>query len=141
MGKYKVKNITGKTISFDFDGTLSDDFDDTFNSQKEEIKDILNQYRSLGNKVFIVTKRYSAKNGSLGKVNEHIDVYKLGLELGLSDNEIFFTERNLKGVMLSHLNVDIHFENSEYELHDINTYSKKTQVILITDPYWRDLIY
>lgn len=139
--KYKVKPITKKKISFDFDGTLNDDFDGTFNPQKEEIKDIFNQLRALGNQVYIVTKRYSAKNSSLGIKNEHIDVYKLAAELGLSNNEVFFTERNLKGTFLDSLGVDIHFENSEYELNDISTFSKKTQVVLITDPYWRDLIY
>ena len=44
-------------ISFDFDGTLENDFDGTYNSQKEEIQKILIDYRLSGHNIFIVTKR------------------------------------------------------------------------------------
>ena len=43
--KYKVKPITNKKISFDFDGTLSDEFDGSLNNQKEEVQSILKQDR------------------------------------------------------------------------------------------------
>ena len=139
--KYKVKFFTGKKVSFDFDGTLSDDFDGTLNPQKSEIRDILTQVREMGNDVFIVTKRYSPKNKSKGIINEHIDVLKLASELKVPGDKVFFTNRELKGEKLSHLDVDMHFENSEPECQQINSLNKKIKTILITDPYWRDLIY
>ena len=139
--KYKIKKITNKRISFDFDGTLEDDFDNTINYQKEEIQNILTQLQSLGNEIFIVTKRYSDKNCHLGKFNEHMEVYHLALKLKIPDGNIIFTDRELKAETLIRLGVDYHFENSDFEILHMNTMTHNIQNILITDPYWRDIIY
>lgn len=41
MHLMNIKPVSRKLITFDFDGTLEDEFDDTFNSQKEEIQNII----------------------------------------------------------------------------------------------------
>jgi hypothetical protein len=138
--KFKVKPITGKKITFDFDGTLEDDFDGTINKQKEEIKNVLKQLM-ITNEIFIVTKRHSPKNSSLGKINEHIDVLRLAMELGIPGKNIIFTDRMLKAETLIQMGSDIHFENSEMEVQYMNQFQHNTQLVLITDPYWRDLVY
>ena len=118
---YKVKNITGKKISFDFDGTLSDEFDKTPNPQKKEIQNVLNQLKEMGNDIYIITKRHSPKNGSMGKINEHIEVLQMASEMGLSGNNVVFTDRQLKAETLIKMGINIHFENSDFELQYLNT--------------------
>jgi hypothetical protein len=139
--KYKIRPIINKKISFDFDGTLTDDFDGSLNELKDEIQSILKQYKQLGNDVYIVTKRFSPSNSSLGKVNEHIDVLKVASELEISGKNIIFTNRNLKAEKLIELGIDIHFENGDYELHYLNSFKHNINVVMITEPYWRDIVY
>lgn len=138
---YRVKNTTGKKISFDFDGTLSDEFDNTPNLQKKEIQNVFKQLKEMGNDVYIITKRHSPKNGSMGKVNEHIEVLQLAAEMGISGNNVVFTDRQLKAETLIKMGINIHFENSDFELQYLNTFNHDVNVVMITDPYWRDLIY
>jgi len=138
---YRVKNITGKKISFDFDGTLSDEFDKTLNLQKKEIQNVFKQLKEMGNDIYIITKRHSPKNGSMGKVNEHIEVLQLASEMGLPGKNVVFTDRQLKAETLIKMGINIHFENSDFELQYLNTFNHNVEVIMITDPYWRDLIY
>lgn len=138
---YKPKFITGKKISFDFDGTLSDEFDGSLNKQKKEIQNIFTQYKNMGNDVYIITKRHSPKNRSMGKVNEHIDVLRLAAELGVSGNNIIFTDRQLKADTLIKMDINIHFENGDYEKQYLDTLNHNIQLVMITDPYWRDLVY
>ncbi len=138
---YRVKNITGKKISFDFDGTLSDEFDKTLNLQKKEIQNVFKQLKEMGNDIYIITKRHSPKNGSMGKVNEHIEVLQLASEMGLPGKNVVFTDRQLKAETLIKMGINIHFENSDFELQYLNTFNHNVEVIMITDPYWRDLVY
>ena len=58
-------------ISFDFDGTLENDFDGTFNLQKIEIQQLAKKYLSGGHTVFIITKRYGPEMANHGLKNEH----------------------------------------------------------------------
>lgn len=139
--KYKVKNISGKKISFDFDGTLADDFDNTINSQKEEVQDICRQLIEMGNQVYLVTKRYSPTNSSLGKKNEHLEVVDMASKLNIPKENVVFTDRELKAETLIKMNIDLHFENSDFELNYLNSFEHNVNMVLITDSYWRDIIY
>jgi len=47
----------------------------------------------------------------------------------------------LKAETLIKMGINIHFENSDFELQYLNTFNHNVEVIMITDPYWRDLIY
>ena len=124
--------LTHDYFSFDFDGTLDDDFDSTPNFQKSEIQDICKQLISSGKRVCIITKRYKNNN------NEHLKVYKLASELGVT--EIYFTDRELKNNKIYDLGINCHFENDEYESYMIKN-TTNCKVIYIEDKNWRDLVY
>lgn len=130
-------------ISFDFDGTLDDEFGGITNPQKDEIQRIAKNYVSNGNRVMIITKRYDENNSHLGLGNEHVKVYELANKLGI--NEVYFTNREMKFSTIIKLGVNMHFENSDYEVDLINRFCEENNhkciVIPVEDPYWRDLVY
>lgn len=132
-----------KKISFDFDGTLDDEFDGSVNPQKEEVQKLATKYVQDGHNVCIITKRYNESNKHLGKLNEHKEVYDLAKKLGIT--EVYFTNREWKFSSIITLEVDMHFENSEHEVQLINQSCKdvghKCVVVPVEDPYWRDLVY
>lgn len=103
-------------ISFDFDGTLADDFDGTPNWTKDKVIAKLRELQAEHHDIYIVTKRYSAENAKLGKVNEHVDVFRLAAELGISGQNVVFTNRELKADVLHKLGINQHYENSDIEL-------------------------
>ena len=121
-------------ISFDFDGTLDDDFDGTPNSQKEEIQSICKQLIEQGKDVCIITKRYGhPQHGECGKV------YELANQLGVK--QVYFTDRVLKHEKVFELGIEVHFENAEYECDVIQQKNPSTLLIHVEDTYWRDLVY
>jgi len=130
-------------ISFDFDGTLHDDFDGIINTQKEEIRKIARKYIAEGHDVCILTKRYDMSNPSLGKGHEYKEVLYVAKLLGI--NKVFFTNRNFKNQYIIDLKIDMHFENAEYEVKLIEEsclkVNHKCVVVPVEDPYWRDLVY
>jgi hypothetical protein len=132
-----------KKISFDFDGTLDDEFDGSINPQKEEIQKLALKYVRDGHSVCIITKRFDEPNRRNGKGNEYKEVYELANRLGIT--EIHFTNREMKFSSIIRLKVDMHFENSEYEVQLINQACEKKKhkcvVVPVEDPYWRDLVY
>mgnify|MGYP006274091393 CR=1 FL=1 len=134
MIKSEPKIVESK-ISFDFDGTLDDDFDGEFNSQKEEIQSICKRLVEKGKDVCIITKRYGPGTG-MGETDK---VYQLANELGIK--QIYFTNRELKDKKIIELGIGCHFENSEYEVEVIRNASPSTLVVHVEDPYWRDLVY
>jgi hypothetical protein len=135
--KYKINEKINKFISFsfDFDGTLDDEFDGTPNPQKEEIQNICKSLVEQGKDVCIITKRYSFDTG----MGESDKVYQLALRLGVSD--VHFTNREFKHEKIHELGIQVHFENAEYESGLIQEKNPQTLVIHIEDPYWRDLVY
>lgn len=133
-----------KLISFDFDGTLVDEFGGhPVNSQKDEVQGLVKKYLSEGHEVIIITKRYGPENSNLGLKNEHIEVYDLAKKLGIE--RVYFTNREWKFSYIINLEVDIHFENSESEIKLIKDVCEECRhnclVIPVEDPYWRDLVY
>lgn len=130
-------------ISFDFDGTIGDEFDGTPNPQKDEIRKIAKKYVAEGHDVCILTKRYDVDNKSLGKGNEHLEPLYVADSLGIK--KVFFTNREFKNQYIINLKIDMHFENAEYEVKLIEESCSKNNhkciVVPIEDPYWRDLVY
>ena len=126
-------------ISFDFDGTLEDDFDGTFNKQKVEVQRIASNYISQGHDVYIITKRYGPEFKDLGLTNEHLKVWNLAKDLNISQNNCIFTNREWKSTTIKSLGIKKHFENSEIEVKMISDLG--ILVVHVENPYWRDLVY
>ena len=128
-------------ISFDFDGTLEDDFD-VVNNQKFEIQSLAREYISKGHEVCIITRRYGYENSKLGTGNEHLKVYYLSKELGI--DKVYFTNRDMKFGYINKLGINIHFENDKYETQLINQACEERnhncRVVHIEDPNWRVLL-
>ena len=127
-------------ISFDFDGTLDDEFDGGYNIVKEEIQSLAKKYVDEGSDVCIITKRFDSNNRHLGKVNEHLLVYELAKELGIT--KIYFTNREMKFSHIIKLGIEMHFENSEYEVQLINQACKQNNhecvTVHVENPNWRE---
>jgi phosphoserine phosphatase len=131
-------------ISFDFDGTLVDEFGGhPSNSQKDEIQGLAKKYLSEGHEVMIITKRFGPENADKGIKNEHLEVQELAKKLGIE--KIHFTNREMKFSYIINLDVDRHFENDDYEVQLINQVCKERNhnclVVPVEDAYWRDLVY
>jgi hypothetical protein len=127
--------ITQNKISFDFDGTLHDDFDGTVNPQKEEIQSICKELINQGKDVCIITKRYHPSVYS----GESEVVVELAKELGVK--KIYFTNRVLKDQQIKELGIECHFENSEFEANVIKANNPNTLVIHIENTSWKKLVY
>ena len=132
-----------KLISFDFDGTLVDEFGGyPMNSQKDEVQSFVKKYLSEGHDVIIITKRFGPDNSDKGIRNEHLEVQNLANKLGIK--KVYFTNREMKFSYIINLGVDMHFENDEYEVQLINQacseYKHNCLVVPVEDPYWRDLV-
>ena len=129
-------------VSFDYDGTLADDFDGSINKQKDLIRSLARKYIMEGHDVCIITKRYDFDNRGLGKKNEYFDVFTLAKDLLIK--KIYYTNREMKFSTIIKLKIDMHFENSEYEVKLINQacneHNHKCICVHIEDKYWRDLI-
>lgn len=130
-------------ISFDFDGTLEDEFGGfPINEQKEEIQSFAKKYISQYHDVIIITKRYGPEHSDKGLKNEHLEVQELAKKLGIK--EIYFTNREMKFSYIINLGVDIHFENDNYEVQLIKQSCKEKKheclVIPVEDNNWRDLL-
>jgi hypothetical protein len=131
-------------ISFDFDGTLVDEFGGhPSNSQKDEVQGLAKKYLSEGHEVIIITKRFGPENADKGIKNEHLEVQELAKKLGIKT--IHFTNREMKFSYIINLGVDRHFENDDYEVQLINQVCKERNynclVVPVEDSYWRDLVY
>ncbi len=131
-------------ISFDFDGTLVDEFGGhPSNIQKDEVQGLAKKYLSEGHEVMIITKRFGPENADKGIKNEHLEVQELAKKLGIET--IHFTNREMKFSYIINLGVDRHFENDDYEVQLINQACKERNhnclVVPVEDAYWRDLVY
>lgn len=126
-------------ISFDFDGTLEDEFGGfPINEQKEEIQSFAKKYIDEGHEVMILTKRYGPENSDKGLKNEHLVVYQLADELGIK--EVNFTNREMKFSYINKMSIDIHFENDDYEVSLIRQACQNCLVIPVEESGWRDLL-
>ena len=131
-------------ISFDFDGTLVDEFGGhPSNSQKDEVQGLVKKYLSEGHEVIIITKRFGPENSDKGIKNEHLEVQHLAKKLGIEN--IYFTNREMKFSYIINLKVDRHFENDDYEVQLIIQVCREREhkclVVPVEDSYWRDLVY
>jgi hypothetical protein len=126
-------------ISFDYDGTLADDFDGSTNYEKDKVIAKLKELQSENHEIFIVTKRFSPNNAHKGLVNEHIDVLRLAAELKIPGTKVIFTDRKFKADKLIELSIDQHFENSNEELYYFlnNHTNSSMNYIMVSSSPWK----
>lgn len=130
-------------ISFDFDGTLDDEFGGMpINFQKKEIQSLAKQYIEEGHDVMILTKRFGPEHSDKGLGNEQLVVFELAKELGIE--KVYFTNRVMKFSYIIGLSIDMHFENDDYEVQLINQSCLERGigclVIPVEDKNWRSLL-
>jgi hypothetical protein len=101
-------------ISFDFDGTLA----------RKRIRALAVSLQNRGHKISIVTSRNDddMKNGN---------VYMAAAELGISPEEIIFTNGEPKYTHLQ--GMDIHFDNNPEEVAAISKHLPELTVMLINN--------
>ncbi len=130
-------------ISFDFDGTLDDEFGGVpINFQKKDIQLLAKQYIEEGHDVMILTKRFGPDHSDKGLGNEHLIVFELAKELGIE--KVYFTNRVMKFSYIIRLSIDMHFENDDYEVELINQAcverGHNCLVIPVEEKNWRSLL-
>ena len=126
-------------ISFDFDGTLWDEFGGVPNPQKEEIIKICKNYIMMLHDVYIITKRWGPEFKNEGLKNEHLIVYQVADMIGIPREKVIFTNRMFKADKIKEMLIETHFENSEVEVKMVEKLGIKC--VPVEDPYWRDLVY
>lgn len=127
--------IKDKNISYDYDGTLDDHFDGSKNPSKNDVRKTLIELQN-DNEIFIITKRYDPSYTNIK--NESQKVYDLAKELNIKPENIFFTNRNMKTNMIKALNIDIHFEDDQYE---VSLLSNVCEVINVEQKNWIEEFY
>ncbi len=93
-------SLTRPDVSFDFDGTLSE----------ESVQLIAIQRIKQGDNVYIVTKRSPSE-----------EVYSLATKLGIKKNNIVFTSGEPKWSFLKRLGIDEHYDDVQEEIDEIHS--------------------
>lgn len=113
-------------ISFDVDGTLRDDFFGNVNPRKYSVQELAKRLIADGHDVLIVTRRYQA-----GPDDEHTVVYDLAEKIGISVENVHFTNREWKFIKLHELGVDFHIDDDEADILNIKLYNPTTTGFLL----------
>lgn len=116
-----------KTVSFDFDDTLST------KPVQQYAKKLIDQ----GYNVMIVTSRIEDKLKHLYPFSKsNADLYSVAKKLGIDKSNIKFTNRQSKSIKLPSYNLSVHLDNDPKELMDI--LGTKVKGIDVTKPGWEE---
>jgi hypothetical protein len=113
-------------ISFDVDGTLRDDFFGNVNPYKNSVQELAKRLIADGHDVLIVTRRYKD-----GRIDEHTVVYELAEKIGISIENVHFTNREWKYIKLHELGVDFHIDDDDTDVLNIKLYNPITTGFLL----------
>ncbi len=128
------------TVSFDFDGTLSEHFFGEINPEESRVRELLVElYNNDSFDVYIITRRFGSENSSKGNGNEHLKVLNLlnNLKVHLPEEKIIFTNREYKYSFINELNIDIHLDDDDREHELIKKFTSGSSVN-VQDPKWRE---
>ncbi len=116
-----------KTITFDFDDTLS----------TQPVQQYAKKLIEQGYNVMIVTSRIEDKLKHLHPFSKsNADLYSVAKKLGISKENIKFTNRQSKSLKLPSYKSSVHLENDTKELMDIR--GTKVKGIDVTQPGWQE---
>ena len=108
-----------KTISFDFDGTLT----------RPEIQQMAVELKSQGHRTMIITNRYARANNDI--------VYKIAGEVGIRDHHIWFCDMIGKNRFIRPgMKIDVHLDDDFIEREMIEA-ECGVMTVDSTDPEWR----
>lgn len=124
------------TISFDFDGTLNDHFGGDKVPYKKETRDWVKRLIRRGYDVHIITRRYGPENSNLGKTNEHLLVWEIAAELGVSQNKIIFTNREWKYPFIEVVGSCIHIDDDLSEKYWLDRHLPDVKMICVEKASW-----
>ena len=116
-------------ISFDFDNCL----------QHEYIQLIAERFIACGDNVFVFTSRRDGiyQNDIKIGIIDNKDLFEITDELGIKRENIIFTNQQPKIHKLIEYKINIHFDDDEIEIDDINKYNLETlKGILIGYKYY-----
>lgn len=130
--------MVNNVITIDYDGTIGDQFNGDFNSQKKLIHDWIMRLIRRGYDVHIVTRRYGPEFANKGKGNEHVEVLDMAFNLGIDADKVIFTNREWKYKTLKKLNSIIHLDDDENEKKLIELHLPNTKSIWIESTNWED---
>lgn len=118
-----------KTVSFDFDGTLS----------RSDVQEYFKELMSRGVDCWVVTSRYDDLHKHLYPNNPtNEDLWKVIDELGLPRHKVMFRNMESKCDFLLCTNIVWHLDDDEYTLDDLNNYTKVIGVD-VKDNIWKNL--
>lgn len=111
-----VDLLVSQKISFDFDGTLTE----------QAMRTLATNLLKSGVQVFIITSRWS---------DCMKDVYELGERLKIKRENIFATDCKDKAdfILENNLEIDIHFDDDFFEIDSINRKTKTMGVLINLD--------
>lgn len=129
-----------KKISFDMDGTLDDHFDGGLNINKIGVQNLLIKLSSDDLfDVYVITRRYGPDCLEKGAKNEHLKVFQLlnKLNIELPKENVLFTNREYKYLLIDKLEIDIHLDDDVKEHELIKKFTNRSSVN-ITLPNWEN---
>lgn len=129
----KIKN---NVVSFDYDGTLNDHFGGQNNPHKEKTRDWVKCLIGRGYDVHIITRRYGPENQNKGKTQEHVIVWQIADQLGVSRDKVIFMNREFKFSAINKINSIIHVDDDLDENFWIERNSPGTKFIWLEDKNW-----
>ncbi len=130
--------MINKIITWDFDGTLSDNHDGSLNIYKETAQENLKLTISLGYDVHIVTRRFDEENNHKGLKNEHLPVINMAKKLGVDYSKIHFTNRSWKYETVQRLGSSLHIDDDEVDILWIQRHAPETSTILVGSENWQE---
>jgi len=108
-----------KKISFDFDGTINDHFDESLNPFKVDVQNMIKHLVNEGYDVHIITRRYLDP-----KFSESQIVFDIANDLGIKNENIHFTDRMWKFNMINDLGINFHIDDDESDIKFIGLHCK-----------------
>jgi hypothetical protein len=111
-GMLSQKLVQMEKVSFDFDGTLS----------QEKVKEIAKEKIANGDDVYIITKR-----------SEDDYVKNIAKEIGIKASNVIFTNHEPKWSFVKKLGIDTHYDNVEAEVNEIKD-KTNANVIKVSSP-------
>jgi len=132
--------IKKNTLSCDFDGTINDHFNGEKNPHKYEVRDTLKRLLKRGYDVYIVTRRFGPENSEQGLTNEHLKVWEVADELGISRDKIIFTNRKWKFSTIQSIGAFMHIDDDLEEMAWLQKNAPDVIQVWLGEETWKDII-